>query len=61
MGGTIKMIEKKEKRTPDYKGSGVAVWKNYDKDGNIYLTIEVLGNCYVNAFKYEPKEVNKQL
>ena len=44
-----------KKNYPAYKGEGVAVWINIDKNGKKYLTIKVLGNITLNAFKYEPK------
>lgn len=47
--------EKEDARAPDYKGEGVAVWKNYTKDGKLYLSIKILGNINLNAWKNEPK------
>lgn len=47
-------------RVPDFKGEGVAVWKNLDKNGKTYLSVVILGNIRLNAFKYEapkPKQV----
>jgi len=44
---------------PDYKSQdGVAVWVNKDKNGQQYLSIQILGKngIKVNAFKYEPKK-----
>ena len=32
-----------EVRKPDFKGDGVAVWINTDKNGNQYLGIKLLG------------------
>ena len=29
---------------PDYKGDGVAVWTNLDKNGDVYLNVKVLGH-----------------
>jgi hypothetical protein len=43
-------------RAPDYKGDGVAVWINQDKNGKQYLSIAVLGNIRLAAFKYEKKK-----
>ena len=40
---------------PAYTGNGVAIWKNLDKNGKVYLTIRVLNSITVNAFKNEPK------
>ena len=42
-------------RRPDFKGDGVAVWVNLDKNGNKYLAIKILGGLTVRAFP--PKEV----
>jgi hypothetical protein len=51
------MTEQKEVgKQPDYKGDGVAVWINEDKNGKKYLGIKVLGSISVNAFKNEPQE-----
>ena len=44
----------KQKRHPDFKGDGVAVWINYDKNNNQYLSISILGNLKINVFKYQP-------
>jgi len=44
-------------RTPDYKGDGVAVWVNNDKNGNQYLAIKILGSITLAAFR--PKEEAK--
>ena len=43
---------------PKYKGDGVAVWENEDKNGNTYLTINLLGRfgIKVNAFLNIPKD-----
>ena len=49
------MDEQKGKQ-PDYKGDGVAVWINKDKNGKTYLSIKLLGSIIVAAFKNEPKE-----
>lgn len=35
---------------PKYKGDGVAVWENTDKNGNPYLSIKILGSVIVKAF-----------
>ena len=48
--------ENKPGKSPDYKGDGVAVWINTDKNKKKYLSIKVLNNPAVNAFKYEPKK-----
>lgn len=44
-----------EKKQPDYKGDGVAIWKNKDKNGNMYLSVKILGGKSVPCFKNEPK------
>jgi len=40
---------------PDFKGDGVAVWINEDKNGKKYLTIQIVNGIRVNALKNEPK------
>jgi hypothetical protein len=47
-----------EKRAPDFKGDGVAVWVN-EKDGKKYLSIKILNNFTIVAFKNEPKPTTK--
>ncbi len=49
------MTEDFEARAPDYKGDGVAIWKNTDKNKNVYLSVKILGGKSVNCWKYEPK------
>lgn len=44
-----------EGKQPDYKGDGVAVWLNKDKNGKTYLTVKILNTLLVNAWKNEPK------
>lgn len=44
-----------EKHYPQYKGDGVAIWINADKNGQTYLSVAVLGGKAINCFKYEPK------
>ena len=43
---------------PDFKGDGVAVWINTDRNGAQYLSIQLLGKngFKVVAFKNTPKE-----
>ena len=42
---------------PKFKGDGVAVWENTDKNGNPYLSITLLnGSIKVMAFANIPKE-----
>ncbi len=38
-------------KKPDFKGEGVAVWVNTDKNGNDYLSIKLVGHEKVIAFK----------
>jgi len=42
-------------RQPDFKGSGVDIWKETDKNGKMFLKVKVLNGGIVNAFKNEPK------
>jgi len=48
-------------REPDYKGDGVAVWINQDKNGNNYLSVKILNSIRVNAFRNEPKQLKPLL
>ena len=41
----------KKGRVPDYKGDGIAVWANSDKNGKTYLAVKILGGITVNAFE----------
>jgi len=52
-----KMEQQKAGTPPQYKGDGVAVWVNKDKNGKTYLSIQLLGKngIKVHAFKNEPK------
>jgi uncharacterized protein (DUF736 family) len=61
------LTENKDKgKAPDYKGEGVAVWVNKDKNGKDYLSISILNNqIRLAAFKQETKdeiltELNRQ-
>ena len=50
-------FDKKEKGSPpDFKGDGVAIWKNKKKDGEEYLSVKILGSFNVACWKFEPKE-----
>jgi hypothetical protein len=54
---TINPVETKPKgKSPEFKGDGVAVWVNKDKNGNKYLSIRLVGHNPVNAFLNEKKE-----
>jgi len=54
------MESKKEVKgvPPAYRGEGVAVWINKDKNGKDYLTIQLLGKngIRVNCFEVEAKQ-----
>ncbi len=42
---------------PDFKGDGISVWINQDKNGYKYLSVQLLGSLRVKAFKYPyPKQ-----
>ena len=45
-----------EKQTPDYSGSGVALWWAVDKNGKKYLKAKVLGGSVINCFEVEKKD-----
>lgn len=49
------MEQTKKGRQPDFKGEGVAVWINEDKNGKNYLSIKVINTIKLNAFKNESK------
>jgi len=51
------MLDENEKkgRAPDYKGDGIAVWVNSDKNKKTYLSIKVLDSINLKAWKNEPK------
>ena len=51
----VKEVKPKGK-APDYKGDGVAVWIEKDKNGKAYLSIKILNGMHVNAFKNEPRK-----
>lgn len=56
-----KMNEEKPKgRHPDYKGEGVAVWIEKDKNGKPYLSGVVMNSLRFKAFKNEPPESKQQ-
>ena len=42
---------------PKFKGDGVAVWVNKDKNNKTYLTVQLMGKngIRVNCFEYEPE------
>jgi hypothetical protein len=41
--------ETKDKK-PDYKGDGIAVWVNKDKNGKPYLSVKLVGHTAINAW-----------
>ncbi len=43
-------------KAPDYKGNGVDIWRDTDKNGDIYLRVSVLGSKVVCCFKNVPKQ-----
>jgi hypothetical protein len=45
---------------PDYKSDGVAVWKGTSKNGKEMLTIKVVGQNPMYAFRNDEVEVPKQ-
>ena len=45
------MVLLKKGDRPAYKGDGIAVWINKDKNGNEYLSCKILGSFTVNAFE----------
>ena len=49
-----------EGKRPDFKGEGIAVWKNHDKNGKLYLSVKILGNIILNAWKNEQEEKPKE-
>lgn len=53
------LLKEKGER-PAFKGDGVAVWINKDKNGKEYLSIKILNSFSVAAFdNSEPKEKEK--
>lgn len=49
------MNDKFEPKAPDYKGDGVAIWKDTDKEGRVILKVKILNMPSVVCFKNEPK------
>lgn len=54
---TNKMDEKAKfiPKAPDFKGSGIDIWKAIDKNGKMFLKVKVLDGSTINCFKNEPK------
>jgi len=46
-------IEKPKGKAPYFKGDGVAVWINKDKNGKQYLSVKILSAFSVNCFSQE--------
>ena len=51
---------KKPGSSPDYKGDGVAIWVNLDKNGKQFLSVKLAGHNPVNAWKHEPKQQQQE-
>jgi len=49
------MDEKKKGTPPQYTNNGIGVWLHKTKEGEIYLSIKMVGHEVVNAFKNKPK------
>lgn len=49
-GGAKMAQEIKVVNRPTYKGDGVAVWVNKDKNGREYLAIKLVGHSVIAAF-----------
>ena len=49
----------KTKKQPKWKGDGVAIWENTDKNGKTYLGVQILGGPSVACFEYTPKGESK--
>lgn len=54
--GMVVETEAPKGRHPDFKGEGVAVWKEKTKDGKPYLSIVVLNSIRVRAFLNEVRQ-----
>ena len=59
------MPEIKKGKTPDFKGDGVAVWQNVDKNGKPYLSIDLFGGknkggFTLHAWLNEPRETTRK-
>jgi len=53
--GNVSAYNKDIARHPAFKGNGVDVWINVDKNGQKYLSVKILNSSVVNCWKYEPK------
>jgi len=56
------MEEKKKGKAPDFKGDGVSIWKNFDKNGNIYLSVRLvwIPNISFNCFPVLDRNVTEK-
>jgi len=45
------MVMDSDARGPDYKGDGVSVWRNTDRNGVTYLRIVVLDSIKLRAYE----------
>lgn len=50
---------KMEHKQPDFKGDGIAIWINLDKNKEKYLSVKLLNSIIVNAFRNKPKPKEK--
>jgi len=48
-------------RQPDFKGSGIDIWKETDKNGKMFLKVKVLNGKTINVFKNEPKPAREKI
>ena len=57
------MADEKKGKRPDYKGDGIAIWINEDKNGKKYLSCKILNSINIVAFENIPKptELKKPL
>ena len=51
------MNENFSAKPPEYKGDGIAIWINTDKNGQKFLSVKILGSITINCFKNEPKKL----
>jgi len=49
------LVTEEKKNYPAFKGNGVAIWINIDKNGNEYAVIDMVGHDKVPAWKFIPK------
>ena len=53
--------ENKKGRAPDFKSDGVSIWKNIDKNGDVYLNIKLswIPNMCFNCFPVKEKKTRE--